>query len=159
MLAWHYTTGDNFRQIVESGELRPTDSFIAKGEKPILWFSRHQDWEPTACKGVRDPVTGTRRTLTRWETCEMCGGLVRFGVSQARLVAWPEVARTARMPKKMIGALVTVGLREGAVPTWWMGTFDAIAREEWEAIDVWQPRDTVETGEWVRVLSTEMKGA
>jgi hypothetical protein len=158
MLAWHYTTGQNFQMIVESGELLPTASFIAKGEKPILWFSQDQDWEPTACKGWIDPATGTRRTLTRWETFEKAGGLVRFGLPTARLIAWPEIARLARMPKKQADALVAVGLKQGAIPMRWMGTLDSIGRDEWYAIDVWDSAGNAEAGRWVRVDSADTKG-
>ena len=49
-LLWHYTTGTCFLQIVDDGMIRPATAFIAPGERPIVWFSAHPLWEPTACR-------------------------------------------------------------------------------------------------------------
>jgi hypothetical protein len=38
MLAWHYTTGEKFKLIVESGALLPTANHIARGDKRFSGF-------------------------------------------------------------------------------------------------------------------------
>ena len=75
--AWHYTTGQKAKMIFESGELKPTDAFIEAQEKPILWFSKNQEWEQTANKMLAGPG-GTLRQLTTDETRNMGGGRVSF---------------------------------------------------------------------------------
>lgn len=65
-LAWHYTTGEKFIEIVDSGFLLPTANYIASPELPVLWFSRNQKWEPTSRKMVMES-DGTFRQLSKQE--------------------------------------------------------------------------------------------
>lgn len=73
-IAWHYTTGKKAALILESGELRPTNCNVPAGEKPVLWFSLRQSWEPSATKGIVDSRTGRRRDATLTEMHFMGGG-------------------------------------------------------------------------------------
>lgn len=79
-IVWHYTTGEKFALILADGEIVPategldveqTAEFIAEleeiiatggakdvavpyRERPAVWFSKRQTWEPTATKGIYD---------------------------------------------------------------------------------------------------------
>src|SRR5690242_12554077 len=92
-LAWHYTTGENFRLIVESGFLLPTAVGIGKHEKPVLWFSVAEFWEPTAAKMMLQ--NGQMVNMGMEGTYKHGGGLARFGVAVSKLVPWPKLARKA----------------------------------------------------------------
>ena len=62
-LVWHYTTGDYFELIFESRTLCTTDAGIAPGERPAVWFSKDQFWEPTAQKATATiPAEADRAT-------------------------------------------------------------------------------------------------
>lgn len=87
LLAWHYTTGEFAVRIAEAGVLLPTDAFIGPRERPVLWFSMEQDWEPTASKWCWQG--SAVRKLDRWETCAAGRGLARFGIDPSKLIAWP----------------------------------------------------------------------
>ena len=104
LLVWHYTTGQNFIEIVDSGELRPTVVGVQPPERGILWFSAHPQWEPTACK-LLIRGDGTARRLSMEETYVRGRGLVRFGIDRRLLTPWNQLPRIARMSRRMAGGL------------------------------------------------------
>jgi len=53
MLLWHYTKGVHLAKILADGFIRPATAFVDPGEKPIVWFSTDQHWEPTAAPGKK----------------------------------------------------------------------------------------------------------
>ncbi len=61
MISWHYTTGDKYELIKKSGLLLPADIGISPPERPILWFSTHPRYEPTALK----PLCGAQSKIWR----------------------------------------------------------------------------------------------
>lgn len=127
--AWHYTIGERLPAIFESGELRPSDSHIANGEKPILWFSTRPDFEPTATK-MGLSVDGSYRGLSVKETEQEGGGLFRFGVSIDRVTSWPRIGSLAGIKTKIKKSLEDVGIRKGASPRQWYGSLDPIPIHE-----------------------------
>lgn len=131
--AWHYTTGQKAKLILESGELKPTSAFIEPEEKPILWFSTNELWEQTANKMLGLP-NGALRFLTMQETRDMGGGLFRFGMPTDQLIRWPRLARTANMKRKVQWTLEEAGLRGGADFREWCGLLEpvSIAALTWE---------------------------
>ena len=120
-LAWHYTTGLHFERICTSGLLMPAIAGVEHPEKPILWFSLNQYWEPTASKGWEFP-DGTTRTLTMEETFERAGGLVRFGCPLRLLRAGEALRKEARMKSAVWLGLAAEGKRQGAKVSDWWGT-------------------------------------
>lgn len=142
MLAWHYTTGQKFVQIVERGVLLPTARYVKPPEKPILWFSLHPYWEPTANKlWVQD---GGRRTLTMRETFQRARGLVRFGCDVRDLLMGEALRRKAGMSASVWRGLAAEGRRQGAKPSDWCGTvapvpIDDLVVEVMDADFQWQP--------------------
>ena len=131
--AWHYTTGQKAKLILEIGELKPTGAFIDSKEKPILWFSTNEHWEQTANKMTILP-NGILRPLTMQGTRDMGGGLFRFGMPSDQLIRWPRLARAANMKRKIQWALEEAGLRAGADFREWCGLLEpvSIAALTWE---------------------------
>ena len=123
---WHYTIGKYIPAIFESGELRPTDQHIEKGEKPILWFSSNPHFEPTATKAALR-YDGSLIGLSVEETEQLGGGLFRFGVSIDRVTSWPRIGSIAGMRTKIKKSLEDVGIRKGASPRQWFGSLEAIS--------------------------------
>jgi hypothetical protein len=142
-IKWHYTTGQKFRMIVESGEIKPATAGVPPGEKPIVWFSTAPDWEPTANKAWRNP-DGTIAHLDREQTAKLAGGLVRFGVaSEIAPYDWHALKELSGMSNEMAQGLDRAAIEQGSRPGQWWGTFDAVPRSKWIAIQV--HRD----GQWV----------
>jgi hypothetical protein len=142
MLAWHYTTGEKFEEIVAAGFLRPTSMHIGPSERPILWFSLNQGWEQTANKGWEE--RGVRRRLTMEETRVKGRGLARFGIDARRLIPWPKLGRKARMSPETMGLLMEGAAEVGANPYDWLGTF---ARIELTGLVI----SVVDDGEWAEI--------
>lgn len=124
VLAWHYTTGEKFRAIVASGYLMPTGALVKPPERPVLWFSLNQQFEPTARKAAID--AGVFRTLSVDETGRHCGGLVRFGLSPRKLLTGEKLRTRARIARPLWAGLCQVGIEQKADPALWFGCLDAV---------------------------------
>ena len=147
-LAWHYTTGQKFLQIVESGFLMPTFNHILPAERPVLWFSTNQKWEPTGCKAILNR-RGNIRRLSMVETAARGQGLVRFGYPEQRLIAWPDLGVVANINAKIRNDLEVSGREQGADPRTWRGALNPIAVNHL-VVEVMEERIR-----WVRVQDTE----
>lgn len=142
-LAWHYTTGQKFPSIVAAGYLFPSTGLLTPGERPVLWFSLRQDFEPTARKA--NLVDGQLRVMSVEETFSTCGGLVRFGVKPRDLMTGEKLRTRARIPLHVWKSLVAAGRRQKADPNLWFGFLGSFPIEE-TVIDVMD-----EKGLWQRV--------
>mgnify|MGYP000108314525 CR=1 FL=1 len=118
-IAWHYTTGEKFMQIVKDGYLKPTGIGIKGKEKSILWFSTNPYFEKTSCKLAFNGVSV--RTLTMEEIFIAGSALVRFGVLTNSLISWDRLSELAKMPRKISRALEGAGKEQGANPSQWYG--------------------------------------
>jgi hypothetical protein len=125
VFAWHYTTGEKFKLIVESGFLLPTTAHISPGEKPVLWFSTHPYFEPTARKAFRE--RGTLRILDVPELYQRAGGLIRFGLPTSDLLSWEAIKGTAGMGRQVRRTLESSARRQGANPSDWWGCFEPVS--------------------------------
>ncbi|MFM0272380.1 hypothetical protein PQQ59_17460 [Paraburkholderia aspalathi] len=135
--AWHYTIVAYFKQIIRSGVLIPSGEHLPPSEKPILWFSLNQYWEATANKAWQNTTTGETRLLDMHETFEIGHGLIRFGVAPKKLLSGDALRRKARMSKAVWDGLAQVGKEQGANPTEWCGSIEAMPIDEMviEAMD------------------------
>ena len=139
-VVWHYSKGVHLQVIAAHGLLMPADLDVKPPERPILWFSANEYWEPTASPGR----VSAGQPLSARETAELCGGLVRFGCRTTRLLTGEALRRKARMDRKLWDSLVAVGREQGADPTDWWGTTRPIAIgdltvEVMNSAWVWEP--------------------
>jgi hypothetical protein len=144
-IAWHYTTGQNFVKIVESNFLMPATTGVGYPEKPILWFSLDQYWEPTASKAVFK--NGKIETLTMEETLKLGSGLVRFGMPVKKLHQWDKLKKKARINPVIAQGLEASGFKQGANPRRWYGVTKPLSISECSIIEVMD----VDSKEWVTV--------
>lgn len=147
-LAWHYTTGELFTEIMESGLLMTTSAGCPEHERPVLWFSMNQRWEPTANKAIIDDYG--YRGLTMQETKEYGRGLVRFGFPYTQLVPWIKLWKEAGMLPEHKRALEKTGRKQGANPYHWHGVFRDIPVSEILVVEVMNDKD-----QWERVQVSE----
>lgn len=120
-LAWHYTTGEKFYYIVKSGLLIPTGYGVIPPEKPVLWFSEHSYFEPTAVKDI-GTSGGGRRRATLSELFKVGLGLCRFGCHTEKLLHHRAIQREARISEEQWLALEQIGKHQGSNPLDWWGT-------------------------------------
>ncbi|RZT36469.1 hypothetical protein [Cupriavidus agavae] len=129
---WHYTVGTPLAAIARSGGLMPAAArgpVARAGEQEILWFSRNQQWDPSATKD--QALDRARHTLSQ-AAMHARFGLYRFGLPahDMRLLPWPTVTRVADIDVPEAMTMVASGLRCGAAPTDWLGTLTSIPLSE-----------------------------
>jgi len=119
---YHYTFGHKLRIIKEDGFLRPTGVNISPREVPVLWFSRNPQFEQTAAKAWLQ--NGMVTLMTHSEMDRMLG-IFRFKLitPDARLYSWMQLQRKARIPPKTICHMIDEGVKRGARPRDWYGSF------------------------------------
>jgi len=129
--AWHYTTTEKFELIIKSGLLKTTLSLMPerRGERPIVWFTINQEWEPTTAYTYRD-----NKPLTMLENKQAGGGLVRLGYPLAgipnyELIPWIELYKVAGIKPKFKNLLEKLGKNRGSNPYHWLGCFNDIPLE------------------------------
>lgn len=150
-LAWHYTTGDAFLEIVKSGFLITTSEHCPQHERPVLWFSMNQRWEPTAAKGIVENFQ--RRTASMQENKELGNGLVRFGYPHSKLIPWVELWKQVGILPAQKRGLEKAGREQGANPYHWYGCFHEIPVDQL-VVEVMNDFD-----QWERVHATTQKDA
>lgn len=116
-IAWHYTKGTSFIDIMAYGSLMP--GVPAFGKKPVLWFSLDQEWEPTS-QVIEVPVFGLPRPLGKAMTHDGYCGLFRFGIPVGNLQTWREGRKLAKFKKQTIDILEDFAVRHGADTNLWM---------------------------------------
>lgn len=145
MPLWHYTTGDCLKRIIRDGEIRPATGLVPDGERPIVWFSRREDWEPTATKTLRG-LDGTTRQATMDEMEQLGGGLARIGVlPDTAPYEWLRLKRLSGMSGGQARRLEKAALenRRRSCPADWRGSFDPVPQSKWVAVEV------LAHGKWV----------
>lgn len=134
-IAWHYTIGHVLDEIFKCGYLKQATSGISRHEKPVLWFSTHQYFEPTARKGkctsdaITDNGDGTFsinpskvETMSVEEMKEKSGGLFRFGYPLKKLHNWEKLQKVAKIPAIIAKGLEEVTREQGGDVNQWYGT-------------------------------------
>jgi hypothetical protein len=134
-MIWHYTVGGNFASIYHSGAIQPATAYIEVGEKPIVWFTTEEFWEPTVTKGIRRP-DGTVENLGMRELIAEGFLLWRIGVApETAPYNWSELKKLSGMPSGIATRLAKVAKKQRGNPSKWRGTFTPVRAESWKAIE------------------------
>lgn len=124
MMAWHYTCGDRALSIMDDGWIRVAHESASVGERPCVWFSVAQRWEPTATKLIHTPSGPRQGTLQEMEA--LGGGLWRFGLPAADLLQWRELRTQIGLPRPLWKQLAKLGEKKGANPEDWYGSLEPV---------------------------------
>lgn len=141
-LAWHYTIGSKFSQIIESQYLDPKKTVTPPDERNILWFSKNNFFEPTAQKAFINQ-DGKNVSLGIMGNYKLGGGLIRFGYPVVKLTEYKKLCRQAGIQPDVLAALEKVAIEDGAKPSDWLGTLKRIKVKDC-IIDVFNG------SEWIR---------
>ncbi len=131
---WHYTTLTKIKIIERDPILRP---FGKDGQKPAVWFSKDQTWEPTAaCNHLATLADGTEQFLDMKGLFQVTGGLYRFGVlPEDAPITW-EVYRSLIDPD--VGQVMVDGAtRLRASPDNWRASLSPIEENKWKVVQMW----------------------
>jgi hypothetical protein len=123
---YHYTTGDRFAAIINTGEIRQARGGVEPPEIPAVWLSTASEWEASASKAVI--VNGKRRTMTLDEMIRSCDCLVRIRIDPSKVEIIPpaDAPSALQIPHWTFARLITSGLAMGADPSDWRASIRAI---------------------------------
>jgi hypothetical protein len=133
---WHYTLPDRAAGIVADGVISLATVGVPSGEKPAIWFSARQLWEPTVNK-LRELPDGRLVRLTNAEMFALKPW--RFGVPIARVIQWRELIRVANIGTAR--QLERHGRSLGADPRDWYGSLSPVSVGECVV-------QVLDSGEW-----------
>ena len=126
MTAWHYTISDRAWSIFSDGLIKPATAGVYHPEKPVVWFSTQQHWEPTANKVAVLRGGSMVHMTTKQMFDELAGELFRFGIGTHHLLPWHRLARAARIPIKVQKGLIKAARAVRADPIKWYGTLEPV---------------------------------
>ena len=126
---FHYAPWSYLRRIVDSGHLRTSNAGGPPDEPGLLWFSAHQNWEPTATKLFKKEGASFRLTFQQQEQRFGC---IRFGLNSddQRLLPWAEACKYAGITRVDRRNLEIAGRRLGANPAQWFASPLPIALDD-----------------------------
>jgi hypothetical protein len=143
-MPFHYTTGHNLLGILESGIIRPSTAFVERTERPCVWFSCRDTWEPVANKAWRNP-DGTSVDLGKEGTRVRGGGLHRIGVAaEVAPHDWNAYLHLSGVKTRTAHSLIRAASARGSLFSDWRVTFDPVPSSQWSSIEtemdgVWVP--------------------
>lgn len=141
-LVWHYTSGDCLECILADGEIRVAEGNIEARERPAVWFTTRQTFEPTAVKCISK--NGRLGVATPEEMDLLAGGHARIGVA-ARLVrlGWTYHVNRSGISRRTARALATYGEEIGSEPNEWRVFYGCVPSGMWSRVQV------MRDGQWI----------
>ena len=134
---WHYTIGKWYPDIARDGFIKPATALISEGERPVVWFSTNPVWEATVNKVWRNG-DGTHIELTKEQTAELGGGLVRVAVRRKTApVTWAVFKRESGIDPNKAKELERTALVRFADPREWRCSWVAVPSDKWIAVETW----------------------
>ncbi|EWH00595.1 hypothetical protein [Halomonas sp. BC04] len=137
---YHYTSErHHLPAILSSGELRGRADM--PGYHPLVWFSAHPFWEPTATQ-LR--MVGGLIVPQTFEELYDVFGCVRFTLpaNDVRLMDWRRACKFAGIPRRDRWAMEAVGIEVGGDPRHWLALAGPVPLEELRA-------ERLEGGQWL----------
>jgi hypothetical protein len=134
---YHYTIGYHLPSIVGEGLLR-ANARHRTSVISVLWLSTHPQWEPSAVKTIDDD--GQKRIIGRDCLVTRGRGVFRFEVEPVqRLYSWEEYVQLSRIDPAFAEHLDVSGREGGADPAQWKVCLEDVPREQWRAIEIFEP--------------------
>jgi hypothetical protein len=152
LLLWHYTWGFPAAQILQQRCIRPYRRLIwsaprelvgnledyelpnpTTGEKPMIWFSGNQLWEPSLVPDdFMEPIRDLTVVAKIAEIGEAMGGLVRFGVRpEVAPYDWPIIKEFYCRPSpEMFPRACNSPNRHD-----WYASFLPVCRRSWQRVE------------------------
>ena len=151
-MIFHYTKAVHMPFIMAQG-LKQSASLLARGEKPVLWFTTNGTWENTVFPTDAPSLPEAHSKMLPW------GGLVRIGCDDS--VAphrWKELREIATIPPVLAGGLYRNAIEVGSRPGEWRGTLDSLPAEQFRLIQRFDGTDWVDAPDLWNAANTRWEG-
>jgi hypothetical protein len=137
MIVYHYSHGIRLAAILKSGVLLPTKIGVPRHEKPAVWFTTNDFWEPTTSVRVIDRNGRLIRRLSMRECHEMVG-LIRFTVNEASApYTWSHHKRNGGMDRSTAKSLYDTAIEMGSSPSQYRMSYVPVPASKWLAVENW----------------------
>jgi hypothetical protein len=154
---FHYTTARHIHSIFVDQEIRPATAGVPPNERPVVWFSFRQDWEPTATPLVGNPQVGFRRcTLSELESTDTPFRIkVEPSIAAVDWAAWKR--KSGVHPKEARKLKAAAEAQDSNVDDYRM-SFEPVAFDSWVSVEFyldgeWQDWiEEVKTNGWNRIV-------
>lgn len=134
---WHYTVGQRWEQIRASGVIRLATALVPKGERPVVWFTRRETWEPTATTLMQGP-DGNRHDASDLEIKVRLGGKIRIGVApETAPHSFAAFRRLSGIDPRFADGLAVVAREHGSDAEDWFVSFDPVPASAWLRVEWW----------------------
>ena len=135
-MLWYYTTRNNLSDILAAGQISPVATGVPRKEKPSVWFSANQEWDPAANLPWQDPDGSTVR-LSKDQTFVMGGGLARIGIApETAPCDWKTFKQQSGISSKAAKELYNAAVRSGSRPGQWFASFENVPKSKWLTIEI-----------------------
>jgi len=131
---FHYTTFSRLLKILTDESISPANLHVAPPERPVVWFSRRLDWEPTATPALI--TNGQHQSLTFADLTQI-DTPSRIEVNQhAAPLDWRSWRKTSGVTSRTVKGLEKSALRLNASVADWRMSFEPVTVEKWLDIEL-----------------------
>ena len=149
-ITWHYTDARQLLPLIKSKALKPTMGRSHRGERPVVWFTRADTYEPMAYpawldeNGIRHVMASEKEIATR------ANGLLRIGVAAddpclRPLSQWTNSRRPEN--QNLAEEMLNVAKELGSNPVAnWQVSFKPVTQKRWLHFQIAFPENVGEEG-------------
>lgn len=138
---YHYTSIVRLIQIINDNKLKVSNKEYSKSDS-ALWFSKNQEWEPTATK-ITMNEQGQIVKMTKDEQHELIG-LARIGIVKSPLLnTWAKYRHISKLPFEFLDMMEEVGIKQGAKVSDWFCFLNDLSLSNCEVIQIWDGRNWI----------------
>lgn len=130
MRLFHYTIVSLLKKILDSKQIAVATIGVPVEERPVVWFSARQDWEPTATPSWNG------RQITFEELCKI-ETPARIEINpQAAPLNWKAWRTQSGVKARMAWGLEVTAIRLHSSVAEWRMSFDPVGEKDWLAIEI-----------------------
>ena len=149
-ITWHYTDARQLLPLIKSKALKPTMGRSHRGERPVVWFTRADTYEPMAYPAWVDE-NGIRHVMaSEQEIARRANGLLRIGGAAddpclRPLREWTNSRRPEHqnLAEEMLNAAKELGSNPIAN---WQVSFKPVTQKRWLHLQIAFPEDVGDEG-------------
>lgn len=152
MSNYHYTKAVNLPSIINEGKIRTTILTGVKKEKPAVWLTTSEEWEPCCSSGKIDRLTNSTKTMSLDEMKEIMG-VCRIKISEKLpTVTWAKFKHVGGISEELHNNLTDFSNNKGGKTHLWNCSLRPITEEYFESIEMLMGENWVT---WDRSISIE----
>jgi len=136
MSNYHYTKAVHLPSIINEGKIRTTIVTGAKKEKPAVWLTTSEEWEPCCSSGKIDPINNSSKTMSLEEMKETMG-VCRIKVSEKLpTVTWAKFKYVGGITEFLHNYFTEFSDKKGGKTHLWNCSLRPITQEYFESIEM-----------------------